>query len=99
MMYTHLNTIFVVLALVVFMYMGWRKASVYSFIITLLILFALTAIFDNLIIMSGIVTYDNATLMGLFIGAAPVEDFDYTFVAVILLPTLWHFFKDKERKT
>lgn len=98
-MYTNLNTIFVVLALVVFMYVGWRKLGVYSFIITLLILFALTAIFDNLIIMSGIVTYDNTTLMGLFIGAAPLEDFDYTFAAVILIPTLWHALKDKERKT
>jgi lycopene cyclase domain-containing protein len=63
--------------------------------VTLAALLAMTAIFDNLIIMSGIVDYNHTLLLGVYIGVAPVEDFFYAILAVILVPALWHSI-DKE---
>lgn len=48
-----------------------------------------TAVFDNLIIWSGIVAYDETRILGLRIGLAPVEDFLYAIVAVLLSASLW----------
>lgn len=52
----------------------------------------LTAIFDNLIIATGIVAYDAANISGIKIGVAPIEDFAYTIAAVLLITTIWHWF-------
>ena len=49
----------------------------------------LTAVFDNLIVLSGIVAYDETKLIGLKIGVVPIEDFAYTLVAVLLVPAIW----------
>ncbi len=49
----------------------------------------LTAAFDNLIIVMGIVQYDTAKLIGLYVGTVPIEDFAYTVVAVLLVPAIW----------
>lgn len=58
---------------------------------TLLILLVLTALFDSLIIAAGIVAYDPSKLLGLTIGRAPIEDFFYCFLAILIVPSLWHF--------
>jgi lycopene cyclase domain-containing protein len=52
----------------------------------------LTAIFDNLIIATGIVAYESANISGIKIGVAPIEDFAYTIAAVLLITTIWHWF-------
>lgn len=57
---------------------------------TMAVLLVLTAIFDNFMIMAGLVAYDDAQRIGLQIGVAPIEDFAYAVLAVILLPALWH---------
>jgi lycopene cyclase domain-containing protein len=49
----------------------------------------MTAIFDNLIIWSGIVAYDPQNISGIKIGLAPIEDFAYTVAAVLLVTTVW----------
>lgn len=64
---------------------------------TLCIVLVMTAIFDSLIIVSGIVGYNTSTLLGFYIGKAPIEDFAYAVVAVILAATLWEYFDAKER--
>lgn len=65
--------------------------------VTLAVLLALTAVFDNLIIMAGIVDYDPARILGVYIVQAPVEDFFYAVLAVVLVPALWHSIgKDNE---
>lgn len=56
---------------------------------TLGILLLLTAIFDSFIIEAGIVAYDQAKILGIYIGSAPIEDFFYTFAAVLLVPFVW----------
>lgn len=57
---------------------------------TMAVLLVLTAIFDNFMIMAGLVAYDDDQRIGLQIGVAPIEDFAYAVLAVILLPALWH---------
>jgi len=48
-----------------------------------------TAIFDSLIIGFDIVRYNREFISGLTIIKAPIEDFFYTVVAVLLTITLW----------
>ncbi|MGR0221691.1 lycopene cyclase domain-containing protein [Agromyces sp. ZXT2-6] len=52
-------------------------------------LFALTAVFDSLIIGTGIVAYDDGQRSGVTIGLAPIEDFLYPLAGVLLLPAVW----------
>ncbi len=55
----------------------------------LVVLLALTAVFDNVIVGSGIVAYDESRILGARLGVAPVEDFSYAIVAALALPALW----------
>jgi lycopene cyclase domain-containing protein len=56
---------------------------------------AMTAIFDNVIIASGIVDYDYERTLGLIIWLAPIEDFAYTLVALVLLPSLFNWLRSR----
>lgn len=58
-------------------------------LIGLVVLIALTAVFDNVIVGTGIVAYDGSRILGVRIGVAPVEDFSYCIVAALALPALW----------
>ena len=49
----------------------------------------LTAVFDNVLVGTGIVGYDRSRISGALIGVAPIEDFAYAIAAVLLLPSLW----------
>ena len=44
-----------------------------------------TAIFDNLIVGSGIVAYDENLILGIKIGYAPIEDFAYSLAAPLVI--------------
>ena len=57
--------------------------------ITVVVLFILTAIFDNVMIGLGLFFYEPALLLGVNIGLAPLEDFSYPLAAALLLPALW----------
>ena len=52
-------------------------------------LVVLTAVFDNVIVATGIVAYDPGKILGLRLGVVPLEDFSYAIAAVVLLPSLW----------
>lgn len=56
------------------------------------LLLILTSVFDSLIITAEIVGYDTQKILGIYIGKAPIEDFFYAIVAVILVPSLWNKF-------
>ena len=62
---------------------------------TAAVMLTLTAIFDNVIIGSGIVAYDPEKISGIKIGVAPIEDFAYTVLAIVLVPSLFNFFRTK----
>jgi lycopene cyclase domain-containing protein len=55
----------------------------------------MTAIFDNLIIASGIVDYDYEKTLGIRIVLAPIEDFAYTLVALVLVPSLFNYLRSR----
>lgn len=65
-------------------------------VITLLVLLTCTAVFDSVIIAAGIVDYNESLILGFRIGSAPVEDFFYSILAALLVPSIWKFLrKDK----
>ena len=59
------------------------------------VMLTLTLIFDNVIIGTGIVDYDPEKISGLRLGFAPIEDFAYTLVALVLVPSLFNFLRSK----
>lgn len=70
---------------------GWHWIGK-AFWATLLLLLILTAVFDNLIVGLSIVGYDTAKILQIYIGKAPIEDFMYTILAVVLVPAMWRLF-------
>ncbi len=94
--YLILNIIFLICILVLFGQHIRRPNKTWA--ITLGALLILTAIFDSLIIWAGIVGYDSEKILGLMIGFAPIEDFFYALLAVIIVPALWDLFNPKKRK-
>ena len=83
---------------VVLSYAAGRAPAWRAVVGALVIVGALTAIFDNVIIGLGIVDYDPEKISGLKIGLAPIEDFAYTFAAVLLIPTLWSVLEGKRSR-
>lgn len=58
-------------------------------VITMASLLVLTAVFDSLIIWAEIVGYNYENILGIYVGKAPLEDFAYAIVAVLLVPYVW----------
>ena len=52
-------------------------------------LLALTAVFDSIMIAAGLFEYADGTRLGPTIGNAPIEDFAYPIVAVLVVPAVW----------
>jgi lycopene cyclase domain-containing protein len=65
---------------------GVRWAGIGAALIVMLVL---TAVFDNMIIGFGLVDYDPALISGVRIGVAPIEDFAYTVLAMVVVPVVW----------
>lgn len=60
-----------------------------------LVMLTLTLVFDNVIIGTGIVDYDPEKISGIRLGFAPIEDFAYTLVALVLVPSLFNSLRSK----
>ncbi|HTK39421.1 MAG TPA: lycopene cyclase domain-containing protein [Patescibacteria group bacterium] len=93
--YLILNGIVTLIVLIVLRLTGalkWTRDST----ATLLVILLATAIFDSLIVGLGIVAYDPSLILGVYVGHAPVEDFFYAVVAVILVPNIWKYFGTKD---
>ncbi|MDQ5982604.1 MAG: hypothetical protein QG549_601 [Patescibacteria group bacterium] len=88
--YILLNVIFILLVCLFLRLHGVRFTTSRALLITLVGLLALTAVFDNVIVGLNIVGYNTNNILGLFIGVAPVEDFFYALLAVIVVPAVWH---------
>lgn len=96
MTYFWLVLVFVAVAAVVGVLLGRKRAPSVparehwiAVGLTFAALAILTAIFDSVIIGTGLVAYDDQHLLGLIIGLAPIEDFSYPLLCVLLLPALW----------
>lgn len=101
MNFVQLNTIFVAVAVIVLLVaLPWRGSSIKEsaskalvpVAVSMVALVALTAVFDNIMIASGLFDYAGHTLAGIHIGLAPIEDFAYPVAAALLLPGLWLLF-------
>lgn len=88
MTYGDLNFIFLSIAIIATWIIKSRFRCFTTPVVALPML-VLTAIFDNLIVAAGIVGYDESKLLGVSIGVIPIEDFAYTVVAILLVPTIW----------
>jgi lycopene cyclase domain-containing protein len=95
MTYTLLNVVFLgIVALVAIAAMVVRQAPRWRAVgLAAVLLLALTAIFDNVIIGTGLVAYDDSLISGVRIGLAPIEDFAYTVAALVLLPAVWELLR------
>lgn len=93
MTYLLVNSVFLAVVAVVAAVAVWRRGrnrrTVASVVITVVIVFALTAVFDTVMIAAGLFTYESALISGVFVGLAPIEDFAYPLAAAVLLPSLW----------
>ena len=100
MTYLLLNSVFLALAVGVavlaFATHRMPRRSLPTMGVSLVVVFALTAVFDNMMIAVGLFGYDPAHTVGVMIGRAPLEDFSYPLAAVILLPSLWALFRGRE---
>ncbi|WP_040164201.1 lycopene cyclase domain-containing protein [Microbacterium gorillae] len=50
----------------------------------------LTIVFDNVMIGSALFDYDHAALLGVYLGAAPVEDLVYAVTALLAVTGVWN---------
>lgn len=92
MTYWLINIPFLLVAAVVLGAALGRRAAPRGlpWLISAVVMMALTAVFDNAIIGSGLVAYDAELLSGVMVGVAPLEDFAYTLAALMMIPALWH---------
>ena len=94
--YLILNSIFILFIVALAVCLKWRPSKVW--LLTLVLLLIMTAVFDSLIIHFKVVGYDVNKILGIYVGKAPIEDFFYAIASVILAPTLWGYFNKKDAK-
>jgi len=71
---------------------SWRAIGVAAIVVLIL-----TAVFDNVLVGTGIVGYDESLISGAKIGVAPLEDFAYAIAGLVLLPSLWSLLTPRSR--
>ncbi len=87
MTYLALNLVFMTLvALVLRLKIGKPSRPI---VVTLTALLLLTAVFDNILIALSFIAYDTSKLLGFYLMHAPVEDFMYAILAVMIVPAVW----------
>ena len=89
--YIILNTLFIAVVILL-LKIPLRKPSK-SWVMSLVVLLVMTAVFDSLIIAYSLVAYDTTKLLGLYIGKAPVEDFFYAVLAMLIVPIIYNRLK------
>ena len=91
MNYLVMNTWFIVPVLAWYC-IRFRASRIRIDSIALAVLMLMTAVFDNLIIVAKIVSYDESKISGVKLFVAPIEDFAYTLVLVPLIALLQSYF-------
>lgn len=93
MTFWELNAVFLGLALGVLLAAALagrvRARHVGAILLATAALWVLTAVFDNVMIASGLFDYGGHALAGVRVGLAPIEDFAYPLGSALLLPGLW----------
>ena len=96
MNYLALNSVFIGISLLALLLVPKNRWPAY--LVGLLPMLLLTAIFDNAIIASGIVAYDPTKISGVMLGVAPIEDFAYTIATVAIVPSVWSAVLNRKKK-
>ncbi len=91
MNYLEMNSWFVLPILVLY-FVRFNTSRLCYDRIPLLLLMIMTAVFDNLIVLAKIVSYDESKISGLKVLVAPIEDFAYTLVLVPLIALVQSYF-------
>jgi lycopene cyclase domain-containing protein len=94
--YVEMSVPFLVLAVALTSIASWKFGlRPRSLVVPIAGLLVGTAVFDNLIIWSGLVAYDESRILGIRIGLAPIEDFLYAIAAVMVAASLWRILDRK----
>ena len=96
MNYLALNLIFLAVSLFALFLVPKNRWPAY--LVGMLPMILITAVFDNLIVSTGIVGYDASKISGIMVGAAPIEDFAYTIAAVLIVPSVWSAVLNRKKK-
>jgi lycopene cyclase domain-containing protein len=96
MNYLTLNLIFLALSLSFLLLVPKNRWPAY--LVGILPMLLITAVFDNLIVGAGIVAYDPAKISGVMVGWVPIEDFAYTIAAVLIVPSVWSALTNRKKK-
>ncbi|MEL4318646.1 lycopene cyclase domain-containing protein [Leifsonia sp. YIM 134122] len=98
MNYLALNLIVLAIVAVVAAFALRRRPRLIAPIaLTVVVLFVLTAVFDNIMIAVGLMVYSDTGRSGIDIGLAPIEDFAYPLAGALLLPSIWVLLSRGER--
>lgn len=93
---TYMETNFWFLLIAFLVALRFRKRiALRPLLVSLLAMLVMTAVFDNLIIGTGIVAYDEAKLLGLKVLLAPIEDFAYTIAGMLIVPAIWNSLRSR----
>ena len=92
--YIILNTIFIVTVALLLRVPLHRPSK--SWFASLAVLLLMTAVFDSLIVGFAIVVYDPARLLGIYISKAPIEDFFYALLAMLIVPLIYNRLKSDD---
>jgi lycopene cyclase domain-containing protein len=84
MTYLEMNSYFI-LPILIWYFARFKTSRLCYDRIALLLLMLLTVVFDNLIVLAKIVSYDESKISGFKVLVAPLEDFAYTLVLVPLI--------------
>lgn len=100
MNYWMLNLIFltVIAVLLLVSVLTKRSPGLKALSLTLLVLLAMTAVFDNIMIAIGLVGYNAELTNPARIGVAPLEDFAYAIAAALGLPAVWMLTAKRKHK-
>ena len=96
MAFTYLIVNIIFLVCIVVLFMQHLEKPTKAWWLSLVGLLLLTALFDSIIIWANIVAYDPQKILGLYVGFAPIEDFFYAILAVIIVPALWNLYGNKK---
>ncbi|MBU4215249.1 MAG: lycopene cyclase domain-containing protein [Actinobacteria bacterium] len=66
-----------------------RRLRVWPVVGAVVVLCALTVVFDTLMIRVGLYVFDPAKILGVRVWGAPLEDFAYAVAAGVAMPVLW----------
>ncbi|MDR7233905.1 lycopene cyclase domain-containing protein [Agrococcus sp. BE272] len=71
---------------------GWAALAIASVVVM-----ALTVVFDSLMIAADLFRFDDALLLGVRLGLAPIEDLGYALIALLLVAALWRLLPSRGR--